>query len=122
MSRATRSNFPSNARSLSVASASRGTTLFGTISTCTGACGLTSWNAIASSSSQMILAGIWRAVIFSKMVMTIQYSENLGAQITNLGPGFEDTLVFGVIGEVSVTACLTYCCKSQFNALNNRDT
>src|SRR5438552_18064161 len=47
----------------------------GTIRTWTGACGFTSWNAIASSSSQMILAGISRAIIFSKIVMANQRSE-----------------------------------------------
>jgi len=30
-------------------------------------------------------------MIFSKMVMTIQYSENLSAQIANLGAAFEET-------------------------------
>src|SRR3712207_9342009 len=47
----------------------RGITRFGTTSTCTGAPGFTSWNAITSLSSWTIRAGISRAAIFSKIVI-----------------------------------------------------
>src|SRR5438067_13607355 len=60
---------PSSSASPSVASPIRGMTRFGTMSTCTGACGFTSWKAKKSSSSCTIFAGISRLAIFSKMVM-----------------------------------------------------
>src|SRR5687767_13898042 len=68
MSRATMNMWPSVRSSSSLTSFTVGMGLLGTMSTCTGACGLMSRNAVTRSSRCTMVAGISPATIFSKMV------------------------------------------------------
>src|SRR5262245_8214444 len=68
MSRATMNMWPSAASSASVTSLTVGMGLLGMMSTCTGACGLMSRNAVTRSSLCTMVAGISPAMIFSKIV------------------------------------------------------